>query len=564
MSEENPTTRGFINEELENVLKIFPYLKAFGKELNKIMVTVPELFNLAGDPVSVRYIYNMVELVLLVISIVIINQYKHSTILNQETPEGTLFTFFIVLIGINVCYTTYLYLNDGKDLTGILYTLKQLVHTIPTYVIVFVFSFVLWFITNIFGWLYKLYDTIISMIGYIYSALVAIMSDKTESKLLYKYGWLYAVIFIVLILLYYAAFDPKALTTKAFSYTLSIIVPLLVIFFIVNPFANKLGSATNIFVLGILATFFMAAFYFYSQANSQTFQLVNYIITVMVLLIVLLGLAIFFYIMSNYLKSLTGWTGFAVYFIFYIPCLIIDFFKYLMNEFKMTANPIFVLLLVEIVLIVGYLYLPDIMHYLQKSKSTDLLPGSAFLDIEQTVGNSEMNKLPKFLKKVNDDSLPVYNQNYAFSMWTFLNPQGANYSGYSGETQIFNYGEGKPKVTHFLDTDKSRDVYRVYFTNSSSQKGYYEFSMPSQKWNNLVMNFTSTQADLFVNGQLEKTYTFDGNPPNYMPTDYVIIGEDKGLDGAICNVVYYPRNLSLIEIANNYNLLSIRNPPTYK
>jgi hypothetical protein len=96
------------------------------------------------------------------------------------------------------------------------------------------------------------------------------------------------------------------------------------------------------------------------------------------------------------------------------------------------------------------------------------------------------------------------------------------------------------------------------------QKGYYEFSMPAQKWNNLVMNFTSTQADLFVNGQLENTYLFEGNPPNYLPTDYVTIGQDKGLDGAICNVVYYPKNISLIEIANNYNLLAMRNPPTYR
>jgi hypothetical protein len=88
--------------------------------------------------------------------------------------------------------------------------------------------------------------------------------------------------------------------------------------------------------------------------------------------------------------------------------------------------------------------------------------------------------------------------------------------------------------------------------------------MPAQKWNNLVMNFTSTQADLFINGKLEYTYIFQGNPPSYSPIDFITIGQDKGLDGAICNVTYYPGPLSLIEIANNYNLLSLRNPPTYK
>jgi hypothetical protein len=564
MSEENPNAATFLNEQLENIIKIFPYLKAFGKEADKIMRTVPDLLQTSYDPTSIKYTYNMTELIILIISIVIINQYKHDTIFNQSTVEGAFTTFFLILIGINVFHTTYLYLNDGKDLTGLLSYIKWLIHTVPLYIIVFLFSLILWFITNIFGWLAKLYYGILKLLDNAYTLLLAILSDKTESKLLYKYGGMYAVIFIVLILLYYAAFDPKALTTKAFTYTLSIIIPLIVIFFIVNPFANKMGSATNMLVMGLLALFFVAAFYFYSQANSQMFAVVNYVILILGILIVLMGLAIFFYIMSNYLKSLSGWTGFAVYFIFYIPCLLIDFIRYVLNEFKMTANPIFVLLIVEIALVVLYLYLPDILHFLQKTRNTELLPGSAFLDIKQTIGNSEMNKLPAFLKKVNEDALPVYNQNYAFSMWTFLNPQGANYSGYSGETQIFNYGQGKPRVTHLLDTEKRREVYRVYFTDSSSQKGYYEFSMPTQKWNNLVMNFTSTQADLFVNGQLEKTYIFDGNPPKYSPTDFVDIGQDKGLDGAICNVVYYPRNLSLIEIANNYNLLSIRNPPTYK
>ena len=176
-----------------------------------------------------------------------------------------------------------------------------------------------------------------------------------------------------------------------------------------------------------------------------------------------------------------------------------------------------------------------------------------------------MNKLPRFMEKLNNlDSQQIYNQNYAFSMWTYLNSQTKNFVGNTNESQIFNYGDGKPKLTFFNDST-GKNVYRIYFTNTSLKQPYYEFTMPLQKWNNLVINFTSTQADLFVNGKLEKTYLFNENPPNYTPTDFVVIGEDNGgLDGAICNIVYYPTNISIIEIANNYNLLSLRNPPTYK
>jgi hypothetical protein len=231
----------------------------------------------------------------------------------------------------------------------------------------------------------------------------------------------------------------------------------------------------------------------------------------------------------------------------------------------MTANPIFILLLVEIALIVLYVYLPWILKKFNSSRNSELLPGSAFLDIEQTIGSAEINKLPKFIEKLNNlDNQQIYNQNYAFSMWIYLNSQTNNYIGNTNESPIFNYGDGKPKVTYYKDST-GKDKYRVYFTNTSLKQPYYEFSMPLQKWNNLVMNFTSTQADLFVNGKLEKTYLFNENPPNYVPTDYVVIGKDKGgLDGAICNIVYYPKNISIIEIANNYNLLSLRNPPTYK
>ena len=290
----------------------------------------------------------------------------------------------------------------------------------------------------------------------------------------------------------------------------------------------------------------------------------NYIVAIVSVLLILVGLSIFFYITSNYLKSLSGWTGFFVYFIFYIPCLFIDFIKYLLNELKMTANPIIILLILEILLGLFYVYLPWMIKKFNTSKNFELLPDSAFLDVKQTIGNSEMNKLPKFIAKQNNlDNQQVYNQNYGFSMWIFMNPQTSTYVDNINETQIFNYGDGKPKVTYYTDST-GLGKYRVYFTNTSIKQPYYEFSMPIQKWNNLVMNFTSGQADLFVNGKLEKTYIFDENPPNYSPTDFVIIGQDGGLDGAICNVIYYPKPTSIIEIANNYNILSLRNPPTFK
>jgi hypothetical protein len=41
------------------------------------------------------------------------------------------------------------------------------------------------------------------------------------------------------------------------------------------------------------------------------------------------------------------------------------------------------------------------------------------------------------------------------------------------------------------------------------------------------------------------------------------VGAANGLDGAICNIQYYTTPLTSGQVANTYNLLALRNPPTY-
>ena len=90
----------------------------------------------------------------------------------------------------------------------------------------------------------------------------------------------------------------------------------------------------------------------------------------------------------------------------------------------------------------------------------------------------------------------------------------------------------------------------------------YEITLPSQKWNYFAFNFSTTTVDLFINGKLEKTFTYMGNRPTYAPTDAITVGSPQGLNGAICNIRYYTVPLSSSQIANSYNLLMYKNPPT--
>ena len=417
-------------------------------------------------------------------------------------------------------------------------------------------------------------DTISKIIDIILETI-----QKSKS-LLFKYGILYFIIFLVGVILYMATLDSEALTNRSYIYSLTAILPLLLLFSFIVPFGGQNSPIYKTFLMIILGVLFAAVVYSYSSLNKQTFSFVSYALNFLLFFIILFGLTIFFYIFGNYFKSLNNFSGFIVYFIFYIPCLIIDFFKYLLKEFRMTSLTIYVLFLIEVLLILSYFYSNTIINFLinKTSKNMILLPNTAFLDIKSTIGNSydlrvkdpiSSNNSNTF-KRLNDiqelESTYTYSyrKRYAISMWVYLNNQPPNNMSYSKETEIFNYGNGKPKITYYNDitTDNSKDKFIFYFTDSKNKESNIKMTLPGQKWNYIVFNYYSDKVDLFINGNLEKTYVFDNNAPIYSANDNITIGTQDGLDGAICNINYYTEPLTKTQVINAYNLLVMKNPPT--
>ncbi len=90
-----------------------------------------------------------------------------------------------------------------------------------------------------------------------------------------------------------------------------------------------------------------------------------------------------------------------------------------------------------------------------------------------------------------------------------------------------------------------------------------EYKVPLQRWNNLVFNYHDNMVDIFLNGELASTISLAENCiPYYGEEMNMTIGNDKNtLHGAICNVRYSQNILSSTKIAQNYNLLKLRNPP---
>lgn len=165
--------------------------------------------------------------------------------------------------------------------------------------------------------------------------------------------------------------------------------------------------------------------------------------------------------------------------------------------------------------------------------------------------------------------------NYSISMWFYVNQHPNTYAAYSKETNIFRYGYpnskvGHPRVSYFNDrTDPNKsDKYIVNLNDSATDVSGIMLEMPTQSWSQLVISYTDTSVELFVNGDLVKTVNLPSDArPVYNSSDIIEVGEGDntvtggGLHGAICNVVYHKTPMTPFQVAGEYNLKRYNNPP---
>jgi hypothetical protein len=371
---------------------------------------------------------------------------------------------------------------------------------------------------------------------------------------------------------------------------INMVVVFISLIFGAGYYSYKSKSSYNLIYRQVLIFLLFISFifliYWFTTMNAKTFVTFSYLSSIVLILIAIVTLSIIFIMLSNWLKSLHGWTGFFVNFLFYIPCLLNTFVYYLISEFKLTTSPVLILFFIQILLLLCYLYIPEIVNHITNQDGT-LLYNSTTLsngktEIQDTFFLNTLNSfsldehvMPDMKFQINGNRNKTTFQNYAISMWTYVNAHGSNKLAYNTESLIFDYGEGKPKINYYNGDDQdTRDKFRIYFTNNitlnkdgddnNDFKEYYEMKLPFQRWNNLVFNFSSTHADLFVNGHLERTFSFaNGKMPTFAETDVVTMGKNDGLDGAISNVRYYTKTLSKHKITNMYNIFMKKTPPTF-
>lgn len=301
-----------------------------------------------------------------------------------------------------------------------------------------------------------------------------------------------------------------------------------------------------------------------SIARNTSPTITGYILNLILAGIVLYGLATYQVIFADYLQRLEGWPGFIVNVLFAVPCYLSGMVRYLLQEYATTPRVVAALLAIEVLLILAYLYVPPFIQKIQ-SKTVPGIPiqkDVLYLNRKTTLSNevhksTRQKKSEQWTARLADMGT---NQLYAFAMWVYILPVDVGDSDLSDSDKytIFRFGDlanpkhGAPCIRYAggnnapYDTALQRgDHWRFHLTSAETDSGTL-LSVPSQKWNYVVVNYSNNGADVFINGELRHHQTFTpAQLPVYLDTDVFILGgdNDHGL-GAIREVTYYDRPVS--------------------
>jgi hypothetical protein len=361
-----------------------------------------------------------------------------------------------------------------------------------------------------------------------------------------------AVAIYLIVIAYYMTKDPKKLFTKIYLYITIAIVPIFIgiIFALKNSGA---ASSTNLSVTdyikygaGFLAVILVMYFLNNINISSKMVFLASGFIQVIMVMMIIVTLAIVYKLGSNYMYKMQGWSGFFVNMIFYIPCMLLDLMEYLKADLQQAPKAVYVLLIFELILVLLYMYAPKITKFFAKS-FTNKDGKVVFLKPLRINNESRITSYVKLQKgKIGDD--PIVNSKFAISAWVYILP------GHTSDATIFEFTDYHPRLIY----NGAKGKFKAFL----NQANYVEFDMPLQKWNHVVFNYAKLNADIFVNGELKGSIERDPVNESLSLGDTIVVGQNNGLSGGICNMVYFRRPLFKYEVETIYALNKMADPPT--
>ena len=249
--------------------------------------------------------------------------------------------------------------------------------------------------------------------------------------------------------------------------------------------------------------------------------------------------------------------------LFYIPCLLGNGFdwigSFLVGQYDATNAGSIIMLMVAIALFIVYFYAPSLFNLVSTQGGKQLVNNPVYTDTLYNLGTyQDLNG--------SDD----FNYQYAISCWIYIDSAGPNMNAnYNKYTSLLNFGN-KPNILYngkkhslmiTMQQNNLQDVTKnkmTDFDDNGNRIIYVNENILLQKWNNLIVNYNGGTLDIFLNGELVKS-SIEVVP--YYTYENLTIGENNGIKGGICNVVYFRRALTSQNMYYIYNTLKDRTPP---
>lgn len=447
------------------------------------------------------------------------------------------------------------------------------------------------YITEYFGYSLLL-TSIISVFALLYLVtLLTLTGATTASKTnpsgnpLYnissfsKYGGLGLILFLIIITSLITTYEGGFFNYKELASSVMIILIIIVSLWTVllgsNVFPEFLESSIDVskfemfkkallFLFGVIITGLTMFWVVYNIKHFSSSNIGSLILNIIIVLIVLI--LIYKTINVQLPKGNSNKNGFFDMFlniITFIPCLFSKVFEntknFVLNEYKITPFSSIIIIFVTIILFAIYFILPTVYNkiYLQNGKL--LVNNPVYTDRQYQLGTyEELNGSDNF------------DYQYAISFWVFIDAAPPNSNASSQKyTSLLNFGE-KPNVLYNSETNtlmvtmQQKDLQKTTknkltdFDDKGNRILYTNNNMLLQKWNNIVINYNGGILDIFLNGELVKS---DIGVVPYYTLDNLTIGEENGVNGGICNVVYFNKTLSSTNIYLLYNIVKNKTPP---
>ena len=227
--------------------------------------------------------------------------------------------------------------------------------------------------------------------------------------------------------------------------------------------------------------------------------------------------------------------------IFYIPCLFVTISENITALRNQNFSQLsYVKLLVGIIIAyVIYFRYSFVERRISNQGGQLLLKGPISLNSENVLEGLTTN-------------MDKFNYNYAISCWVYLD--SVNKNNVDTYFSIINYGE-KPNISY------NPVLKKLKITTTDKRKAYLVDNFLLQKWNNIIVNYSGGTVDIFINGDLIRSFT---NIAPYMAHDNLVVGQENGVNGGICSVVYFDEQLTSKQIYYVYNSLKNKTPPLVK